>query len=441
MNHSHVNPTKRSPESIGVKQCLNGFYSLWCRDFGSVSFLLVALLGIGLAVLAIISKPEQVDVISIALGMCILSISVAIAWQFIKLSANEQGVLIPGYYQRVKQQAALVFIVMMLTCITVLLLSPQPINIGFLLAYLSVGMGFILACLNRPQRFNFSVFVFVILPILPEVIASLPVEVGHFLALLPVVLGALIYRKLQRFSWNPHARSIYLNGLETGWMIGPIAGQNRWFIKLTQFLHPASYFIGPMLGMLLLVLPILSIIAILLSAYFDAEVPVIMVLSQMLIMVCSLIHWTRVQRWRAAETLFMLPTFSGKRGLVDQFFKSQLHLLVIVLSIITVITLVSALFNAQMTLLAGLHIVASTIWASGMALALGAMSRSVLQISLTMLIVIVHSVWLSTSLVDLREQGMITASYYWGDLGLLLLMGLLLVISKHKLWKNGVASL
>ncbi|WP_285163823.1 hypothetical protein [Shewanella goraebulensis] len=441
MNSRHpITNSQTKPGKGAFRNPYKGFYSIWIRDFGSLSFLLVALLGLGLAVLTLLTKPEKVEVINLTLGMCILSVSATVAWQFIKLTASEHAALIPHYRKQVMVQAISVFILMSLICYIVFESTEQE-SIGTLMLFFSIGMGFIYVCLIKPQRFNLSVFVFVFIPLAPEVIVYLPEVIVSYLVLLPVLLGFLIDRQLLRLSWNDDARAIYLNGLETGWMIGPIAGQNRWFMKLSRYLHPASYFVGPMLGMILIVVPILSVAAIFLSAYMEADVPVLMVLSQLMIMVCCLIHWTRVQRWRAAETLYMLPSFSGKTGLVGQFFNSQLRLLMIVIAIMSLIVLLSAQFNSQISLMVGLHVVASTTWASGLALAFGAMSRSVLQVSSSMLIVIFSSVWLSTSLVTLREENAISLGYYWGDLGLLLLMAVLLVISRNKLWKNGVASL
>ncbi|MCL1067704.1 hypothetical protein L2735_12970 [Shewanella olleyana] len=417
-----------------------GFYSIWIRDFGSLSFLVLALLGLGLTALTLLTQPEKVEMINLTLGMTILSVSTSVAWQFIKLTASEHAVLIPHYRTQVMVQSISVFILMSLICYIVFESTEQK-SIGVLMLFFSIGMGFIYACLIKPQRFNLSVFVFVFIPLAPEVIVYLPEAVVSYLVLLPVLLGFLIDRQLLRLSWNDDARAIYLNGIETGWMIGPIAGQNRWFMKLSRYLHPASYFVGPMLGMILIAAPILSVAAIFLSAYMEADIPVLMVLSQLIIMASCLIHWTRVQRWRSAETLYMLPNFSGKTGLISQFFNSQLRLLAVVIVIMSLISLISAQFNSQITLMVGLHVVACTTWASGLALAFGCMSRSVLQVSFSMLVVIFSSVWLSTSLVTLREDNGLSLGYYWGDLGLLLLMAVLLVISKNKLWKNGVACL
>ncbi|MDO6612743.1 hypothetical protein Q4601_11170 [Shewanella sp. 1_MG-2023] len=417
-----------------------GFYSLWLRDFGSLSFLMVALLGCGLTILTIITKPEKIDVINLALGMTILSMSCAVAWQLIKLSANECAMLIPHYRKQVLIQASSIWAVSLFLSFVAIELS-ELTSIATLMLFVSIGTGFIYACLIKPQRFNYAMLVFLVLPITPQLINYIPQLLADYIVLIPVLLGFLIDRKLKRFSWNQDARAIYLNGLETGWMVGPIVGQNPWFIKLSRYLHPASFFIGPMLGMMLIVSLVLSAVGVLFAAYIDADFPILMVLSQLMIMVCALIHWTRVQRWRAAETLYMLPSFNGKAGLVEQFFKSQLRLMGIVIMIMSLITLLSALFNSQITLMVGLHIVATTTWASGLALAFGAMSRSTLHVSLSMLLVFSSAIWLSTSLVGLREQGSINVGYYWGDLGLLLLMGVLLVISRNKLWKNGVAGL
>ena len=441
MNSSHTptQPTTTASKSA-FRNPFKGFYSLWLRDFGSLSFLMVALLGCVLTILTILTKPEKVEVINLALGMTILSISTSVAWQFIKLSASECSGLIPHYRQQVITQATSVWIITLLLCCVAFALSDLA-SIASLMLFTSIGMGFIYACLIKPQRFNFSMLVFLVLPITPEVVQYIPEVIADVIVLIPVLLGVLIDRKLKRFSWNEDARAIYLNGQETGWMVGPIMGQHPWFIKLSRYLHPASFFIGPMLGMVLIASFIISVVGVLFAAYINVDVPILMVLSQLMIMVCALIHWTRVQRWRAAETLYMLPSFSGKTGLVEAFFKSQLRLIGIVIVIMSLIILLSAQFNSQITLMVGLHIVASTTWASGLALAFGAMSRSTLSICWSMLVVFSSAIWISTSLVSLREQGMISVGYYWGDLGLLLLMGLLLVISKDKLWKNGVASL
>ncbi|MDO6775796.1 hypothetical protein Q4591_10540 [Shewanella sp. 3_MG-2023] len=417
-----------------------GFYHQWCKDVGSVSFLLTGLLGLCLAVVSVTVRPEKVESLYLLIGMSILSVCTAIAWQLIKLAANEAAVLTPYYRRLVYIQSTTLFSACLVVCSVILVWAQQPFvsSIWYILA---IGLGLIYTCMKNPKCFNYCVVLFFSLPLLTELELLLPKQINSTSFLLPIILIALIIKQTRELTWSDDARSVYLNGLETGWLVLPKFSQSLPLVKLNQYFYPASYFIGPMLAALLIAIPVLGVIGLLAAAYFTLDAPMLMIVSQMLLVLCSLVHWTRVQRWRAAESLFVLPSFNGKQDLLNQFFKSQLRLLACITLLMSFLTMIAAMFNPQISIAVGVHLVVSVIWSSGIALALGAMSRSVWQVSLSMAMVAIQALWLSNSLVQLRDQGAINAIYYWGDIGLLVLMAALLVISKDKLWKNGVTKM
>nr|PMH99624.1 hypothetical protein BCU55_13760 [Shewanella sp. 10N.286.48.A6] len=61
--------------------------------------------------------------------------------------------------------------------------------------------------------------------------------------------------------------------------------------------------------------------------------------------------------------------------------------------------------------------------------------------SQSLIIMLIQLIWLASVLLQLPEQGEIEAIYYCGDIELLVLMAILLVINKDKLWEKPVAQM
>lgn len=92
---------------------------------------------------------------------------------------------------------------------------------------------------------------------------------------------------------------MYLNGLEMGWFWLPNLQSMRFLSRFERYLHPVNFFIGPMLTVLLLLLPVLALVLGVLFQLMHWDFPVLLLLAQFCVISCALVHWSRVQRARA----------------------------------------------------------------------------------------------------------------------------------------------
>ncbi|MCL1091387.1 ABC transporter permease [Shewanella profunda] len=411
-----------------------GMLRFWCFDIGSVSFLGTGLLGVILGcIAAVYGKNDSAELL---FSMGIVSSSAAIAWQLIRLMANECAQLIPHYRRYIYIQSvavlASVFGIGVLFCLVLGLTASLPT----LVLALVMSLTFIWLCLLSTQWFYASFLLFVLMPFMSLIASHIPLWLST-IALL--VLGVLIARACRVLPWRAEARTVYLNGLEMGWFWLPNLQSMRILSRFERYLHPTNFFIGPMLTILLLLLPILALALGLLSYQFHWNAPVLLLLAQFSVISCSLVHWSRVQRSRSTETLLLMPGFNGRKGLIAAFCLGQQRLLNVVVGIMLMCTLLLGWLNADLNWPLLAHLVLSTYWACALILGFGCMCRRVLHITLTMLIVAGHSLWVSISLASLRGGGSLVDWLLW-DLLLVLLGQIVLFWGKKKLWQGDVIS-
>ena len=192
-----------------------------------------------------------------------------------------------------------------------------------------------------------------------------------------------------------------------------------------------------MLTILLLLLPLVCLVLGLLSHQFHLNIPVLLFLAQFSVISCSLVHWSRVQRSRSTETLLLMPGFDGRKGLIAAFCLGQQRLLNVVVGIMLTCSLLLGWLNGDLNMQLVGHLVLSTYWACALTLGFGCMCRRVLHITLTMMVVAGHSLWVSISLTSLRDGGNLTNWLLW-DLLLILLGQAVLIWGKKTLWKGDV---
>ncbi|MCG9721467.1 hypothetical protein [Shewanella sp. Isolate7] len=419
-----------------MPRALSGMARFWLFDVGSVSFLGTALLA--LAMMLVLALSGKLDAMPVMLGMIQVSTCAAIAWQLNRLSATEWASLVPGYSQSIQWQALVVGMIATLISLTAALMLPLPGAVEQVILASLAGIAFIYFCRLHIKGFYFSFALFLLLPFLPEITAFLPSLSFWFLPLAAVGLIYLIRCDLQARVWHLEARTVYLNGLEMGWFWLPNLGSNTLMTRLDRWLHPVNFFVGPMLSMMLVLLPALALLLDLVNFFVGIELPVLFIAAQFSAIACSLVHWSRVQRWRAVETLYILPGFDGKCGLVEAFASAQYRLLgYLTLTMALLATLTLAL-RPEFTLILWSHLVLSTFCVCAILLGLGCAARNAMHISLSLFVVICHAIWLSTALVAMRD-GKDLSTWLALDIGLVAFSLFTLWWGKRKLWRDALA--
>ncbi|GGE89765.1 hypothetical protein [Shewanella carassii] len=402
------------------------FPALWLKDIGSVSFLITA--GLGLFLALVIQLSGDSDKTGMLQAMAILSGCAAFAWQSNRLAACEWLVLVPGFKKALLLQATVLAILVQLICLAI-----SPANLAIQGVAWSLGLAFVLACLRYPKCFYWSVLLFLVLPISESIARLLPAW-SWWLA--TTVLLVMLARQLRLLCWHPQARSIYLNGLEAGWVLGPRLGIWQPLLRLEAWLHPVNFFIGPTLSWLLILLPGSSLLLILVNLGWHKQLPVIYIAGQLAMLICFLVHWSRLQRWRGAELLLLLPGHTGLAGLTAAFARGQTRLLALLGLMLTLILMLDW-FVGETQGLAGVHQLLAALWGSALLLALGSISHQKGYLAGVMLLFIVNSTW-SSGLARGLQQG--SGSVVWLSLDLIMLVLALVVFHRcsRRLWRTGV---
>ncbi|WP_394204204.1 hypothetical protein [Shewanella waksmanii] len=411
-----------------------GVVRFWLFDVGSASFLGVSLMALVLMLIAPVLAPAKIENFAVMLSMLQVSTATAIAWQLMRLSATEWADLVPDYRRNIIIQSIVLALISTLLCIGLAWFWQLPLFVTELMLASLLGLGFISLTLIRPASFHLSFLLFVCLVFLSDLALVLN-ENNHILLMLLSIMLLLVAWQLRRQVWHSQARSVYQNGLEMGWFWLPNMGNAKLLAKLESYLHPLSFFVGPLLSIMLIGLPVLTLLAAVVMTAMGINMPVLFLLSQFICVLCAIVHWCRIQRWRGVETLYLLPGFDGKQGMIDLFIRSQNRLIGLIIISMAVTAALVGLLNETMSFAMWLHVVLTTFIGSGLLLGLGCMSSRVLHISLAMFAVVVYSGYLSYSMSQMSaEQG----NLFWLiiDVVLLLPACLTLWIGKKKLWSG-----
>ena len=423
---------------------LTGSVRLWLFDLGCASFLGVALLGLimalGLPFLLPNDAEREVDTLLLLMNMFVASTCVAIAWQMNRLAATEWATLVPQYRLSVLLQSLSLLLITIIIATGFLLAHDAIDKADELLLTLLFSFGFIYLSLISSNAFYLSFLLYISLPMQPFWVSFLPQSGSFILLFTVVVVAVMLWQKLSQLTWNSHARSVYLNGLEVGWLWLPSPQSFKLLNRLERSLHPANYFIGPVFGTMLFAMPLLTIGLAVICYYMDYKMPVLSLLVQFNCILCGMLHWSRIQRWRAVESLFVLPGFDGKQGMINAFMQAQYRLLAILtLSMVLTASIVS-LLNPTINLSIWLHIVLTTLFGCGLTLGLGSMCRSSLQISGLIFLIGILSGWVSAGLAGVESGEQVWHMVRW-DLLFLLLSFITLGLAKRRLWRGDLLRL
>ncbi|MEI6860402.1 MAG: hypothetical protein V5788_11695 [Shewanella sp.] len=414
-----------------LQRRLAGVIRFWFYDLGSASFMGSALLG--LLTLVLLIAINELEIVPLMLCMIQISVSAAVAWHLNRLAATEWSILIPEYRQNIFFQCGFIllssFIIGTLICILI------GVEGAFTLLLLATGLGliFIYLCQIKVGVFYLSILLYLCLIFVDSIAEHISPVMLVAVVLANLTLVWAIWKKSLVSGWHPDARSVYLNGLDMGGVCLPKS--DLFFSKLEKYLHPANFFMGPLLALLIIAMPIITLIVAAFSQLVGVQISALFILVQFSCMACTLVHWSRIQRWRAVETLFMLPGFSGKQGMIDAFNRSQFNLLIVFTLIMAVTAALVSLFNPAITFTIWFHLVLSTFFGCGFLLGFGCACKTILQLSITMVIIFAHWAWVSVSLRVFTEKNDIWL-WFAGDLALVGISILTIWWGSKKLWKG-----
>ncbi|MGX9462763.1 ABC transporter permease [Shewanella sp. A14] len=427
-----MNQSLQKSQFSSWRKPYRGMLRLWLFDLGCVSFIATAGLGLMLGWLRLIMG--NTEVVSLFFSMATVSTAAAISWQLNRLAATELTGLVPGYQRHVLIQAAAiavgVLLIQLLACIGFSAYDVLP----RLLQAIVMSLLFMWACLWRSNSFHLLFVLFVTVPFLDQLAPTIPTWIMLILA------AGLLYRVIslcRQLGWNNEARVVYLNAIQMGWMWLPSIKGFTWMTRIDRLFHPMNFFIGPILTIMLFFLPLITLGLMLLSWQFDIDVPALFLLIQFIVISCAIIHWSRIQRWRAAETLFLLPCYSGLSGLRDAFYLSQYRFIAALVMMVSVLGLINSLIDPQYGGLFVLHIGLSTFWGCAIMLGIGSASRNSLQATAAMLVALIHSILLSLSFVAVRDGDSL---WIWllTDVPLMVVAIGVLAWGKKRLWQYGI---
>lgn len=418
---------------------LKGCLRLWVFDLGCASFIGVGFLGlvmaIGLPFLLPDDAERKVDTLILLMNMFVASTCVAIAWQMNRLAATEWASLVPQYRQSMLLQAAMLLTVSLIIALVFLVAHNALEKITELQLTLLFGLGFLYLSLTKSNAFHLSFLLYISLPMAPYLTDLLPSWAGLIMLLVIVASAIILWRKLFALGWNSKARAVYLNGLEMGWFWLPSPQSFSLLNRLERSLHPANYFIGPVFSIMIIAMPLFTLLLAVVTHYLETPFPVLILLVQFNCILCGMLHWTRIQRWRSVESLFVLPGFDGKQGMINAFMQGQYRLLaILVVSMVVTASLVS-LLNPMISLSIWLHIVLTTCFGCAATLAFGSMCRTSLQISGVIFLVGLLSGWVSAGLSDVEIGQQVWSLVQW-DLLFLAVSLFALGLAKYRLWRG-----
>ena len=121
--------------------------------------------------------------------------------------------------------------------------------------------------------------------------------------------------------------------------------------------------------------------------------------------------------------------------MIDAFNQGQFKLLMILVGLMGFTSGLISLFNPEITIWVCLHLMLSTFFGCGVILAVGSACKTPMQLSALMLIIICHSVWITTSFDVFGDDMGI-----WRILGIDIILALVSVVTiwwgSKKLWKG-----
>ncbi|QSX40820.1 hypothetical protein [Shewanella cyperi] len=410
---------------------LRGFWPLWFRDLGSASFMGMNLLfGLIFALMALLL--ERREDVGIMLSFSLYGMCMAISWQWNRVHACEWGLLSPGFVALVRRQSQFLLLGSALLSLVLALLA--GVSVGYVGLALLAGMAFLWACSLKPGNFYLSMLMFLSLPLIKSALVAAP-ALGWLSVILALPVCWAMERRLWATTWRSGARHLYQNGMNTGGLTLPSWRLFNRSAGLVRLLFPLSYFTGPALLVLMLLLPLVAALVTSVLLLMPLELVSsklygwLHIWVQLCVMGCALVHWIRVMRWRSLDALLLLPLFAGFTDFKRHFFHAQLRLLGVISVIICVLMLLQTLLlNYSWSLLP--ITVLATFWGCALSLGLGVLCRNSLHTTLLMLLMIPPLVITDVAARQAREGALEPTLWLLGN-GLMALVALAILYWSH----------
>jgi len=258
--------------------------------------------------------------LALFLSVCtLLSGYCAVAWQSVKLQASELQQLVPGFKRVIVGQSLLVLASLY---VPLLLIASFYHDTELLLSLALggiVGSGFWWYCRRNGAAFRYVSLLFFVVAVLAAWLNRvpdtwlLPAWILHTLVLIATTRGR------GADNWTQQALYIYQRGLNSGW--SPIHSQEsgRWTQQLNQRLFPVSFFFGSTIGLYLSIYAVAALFAVILNRFIDIKESATFIAANFILLLFYLLHWTRVQRHRSWEQLYLLPLYASRTAMQDDF--------------------------------------------------------------------------------------------------------------------------
>ncbi|KFZ36259.1 hypothetical protein HR45_17295 [Shewanella mangrovi] len=407
---------------------------LWGKDMGSGSFLFNVLLGLLFAIVFGVTNPEDQRP-ALFFGLSIFSATCAVLWQLIRLQATEWSALVPGYRSMVLRHTRLIlaFILLANLAIAKLLYQSELMLAVQGVAWLISGC-FVLYCLRRPNTFQLSLFLFVLLFVLDDIARWLPAFVWWTLALAVAVVA---WPQIRQSRWKSEGMAVYRSGIECGWLWVPRLGASQLQLKLSRWFYPIPHFIGPGLLWILVLSAVFPLATIAVNLLLEKDFPAPLIAGVLAVFTGLMVHWSRIMRARNVTSLLMLPMYDGIDGMRRAFSHAQMRLLLVSMSIVCLVWLVQTTVIAAWAWQPTLHLLFATYYGCMIGFALGCLCSKPLHMALMVFFYGLQNGFMSVYLAK-GEHGLdIPEWLLLVDVVIMLLSTLFFRWSNQRLWRSG----
>lgn len=308
-----------------------GSVALWWGNCGVRNLLLPAWLGAFACMVTMILEQHE-----LALFLCVctvLSAYCAVAWQSIKLQASELQHLIPGFKQHILKQSMLVLFSLYLPLFTIAFFYQDRALLLSLALAGTLGQLFWWYCRKNSAVFRYVTALFFIVAILAAWVHRLPETWLLPVWLIHTALFVGIIRDKYGDSWAKQALFSYQRGLNSGWSPIHAVTNGHWTQQLNEKLFPASFFFGSSLAQYLKLYAIAALLVVVINIFVDISDSARFIAANFVLLIFYLLHWTRVQRHRSWEQLYLLPLYASRDAMQNDFVRVTERLCLILLPV------------------------------------------------------------------------------------------------------------
>ena len=372
----------------------------WLFDVGSANFVVTGIAMALFSLLFMFDEDEKGYFFVLMYGLAILSTYAGIAWQILRLQAIEWQSLVPDFLRHHQIQCALVYLVTPLIGISIAAIFIDLQTVTALLISMVIGNLFILLCVNKPSYFQMVTVGFILNLFSYSLAATIPVSVALIVVL---ISSGLVVKQTYNIRFNPTAVSVITDGMKSsGWMVN-FKFNFKWLTAFERQLFPVNYFTGPTLSSQLFLAAVVGVAYSGLSVYFAWEVPLVFILLIFSVVLCSMIHWGRLQKPQILELLILLPISSGLHDLRRKLAIVQRRIVFGLSCLTAFMVFIHWCFDNETALSVVLYSFLVCYGSALVAMAVSSIANKIWHLSITMLPVMLLSGWALYGYEKLKE--------------------------------------